>query len=81
MTRLWRRGRVWTLLAIGAAVIVLATWAFQRTGLSWITIAVVAIAATCVAVMLYLWWMSNQASRSLDDLGSPRPKKPKTRQP
>lgn len=61
-------------------MIVLATWAFQHTGLPWVTIAAVAIAATCVAVMVYLWWMSDQASRSLDDLGSPRPQKPKVRQ-
>ncbi len=81
MRRSRRRGWVWTLLAIGVAMIMLAIWAFHLTGLSWVTIAVVAMAATCVAVMVYLWWMSDQASKSLDDPGSPHSKKPKTRRP
>jgi predicted lysophospholipase L1 biosynthesis ABC-type transport system permease subunit len=82
MNRLWRRGRVWMLLAIGAALIALATWTLQRTGLSWITIAVAVIAAGCVAAMGYLWWVSARTARTLDETRIARsPTKPKTRQP
>lgn len=81
MNRLWNQGRVWALLAFGVALIALAAWVFQRTGLSWVTLAVVVIAAGCVVAMVYLWWVSARTARTLDETRIARsPTKPKTRQ-
>ena len=64
MTRIWNRSRVWLSRAIGVAMIVLAALAFHRSGLSWIMIALVAIAVGCVAAMVCLWWVSAQTTRA-----------------
>ena len=66
------RLRARILMVMGAAMIVLIVWAYQLSGLSWITIAIAAIAAGCVTAMAYLWWVSSRTARTLDDLRSTR---------
>lgn len=63
----WRtRGMRWGLAVFGTAMAGLAVWAFQRYGVSPVAAVAVIIAIACIAGMLYAWWLSRRALRSLD---------------